>query len=282
MTNAKRDNNRVPAIIGVSSSDGTTITPVYVDPTTHRLLVDGVGTTGATGPTGTGVTGPTGPASTVPGPTGPTGLNWQGAWSGTTSYNLNDAVSIAGSSYISITGSNLNNQPPNATAWNLLSQIGATGPTGADSTVPGPTGPTGVGPTGPTGPTGANSTVAGPTGPTGPSGSATPRVVSTTSSGTITIDSDATDLFELTNQIVTGAFQAPAGSPVNGQKLLIRIVSTGSANALTFATGASGFIAQGQSFPTTTVANKTTTVGFMFDTANSLNKWGCLLNLTEV
>ena len=49
---------------------------------------------------------------------------------------------------------------------------GATGPTGADSTVTGPTGPasTVTGPTGPQGVTGADSTVTGPQGPTGPSG----------------------------------------------------------------------------------------------------------------
>jgi hypothetical protein len=45
---------------------------------------------------------------------------------------------------------------------------GATGPTGADSTVTGPEGPTGV--TGPTGATGADSTVTDPQGPTGVSG----------------------------------------------------------------------------------------------------------------
>lgn len=47
------------------------------------------------------------------------------------------------------------------------------GPTGADSTVPGPTGPTGADSTvpGPTGATGADSSVPGPTGPTGPTGS---------------------------------------------------------------------------------------------------------------
>ena len=39
MANAPRDNNRVPTLIGVSSSDGTTPTTVYVDPTTHRLYV---------------------------------------------------------------------------------------------------------------------------------------------------------------------------------------------------------------------------------------------------
>jgi len=45
---------------------------------------------------------------------------------------------------------------------------GASGPTGADSTVAGPTGPTGA--TGDTGPTGPDSTVAGPTGITGETG----------------------------------------------------------------------------------------------------------------
>lgn len=44
---------------------------------------------------------------------------------------------------------------------------GATGPTGADSTVTGPTGPSVTGPTGPTGP---DSTVTGPTGPAGAAG----------------------------------------------------------------------------------------------------------------
>ena len=45
--------------------------------------------------------------------------------------------------------------------------VGPAGPTGADSTVPGPTGPTGAGVTGPTG---ADSTVVGPTGLTGATG----------------------------------------------------------------------------------------------------------------
>ena len=40
MENAKRDENRVPTLLGVSSSDSTTPIAVYVDPTTHRMLVD--------------------------------------------------------------------------------------------------------------------------------------------------------------------------------------------------------------------------------------------------
>jgi hypothetical protein len=55
---------------------------------------------------------------------------------------------------------------------------GATGPTGAASTVTGPTGPTGAASTvtGPTGATGAASTVTGPTGATGPQGADNPIV----------------------------------------------------------------------------------------------------------
>lgn len=43
MADAVRDSNRVPVFIGVSSADGVTPIPVYVDPTTHRVLVDASG-----------------------------------------------------------------------------------------------------------------------------------------------------------------------------------------------------------------------------------------------
>lgn len=39
MGNAARDANYVPTLIGVSNADGTTPITVYVDPTTHRMLV---------------------------------------------------------------------------------------------------------------------------------------------------------------------------------------------------------------------------------------------------
>ncbi len=35
-----RDANRIPVISGVSSLDGSTVVLPFVDPTTHRLLVD--------------------------------------------------------------------------------------------------------------------------------------------------------------------------------------------------------------------------------------------------
>ena len=40
MAEAKRDENFVPTLIGVSDADGTTPIAVYVDPVTHRLKVD--------------------------------------------------------------------------------------------------------------------------------------------------------------------------------------------------------------------------------------------------
>lgn len=42
MSDAIRDANRVTGLLGASSSDGTTPTVVYVDPTTHRLYVDAI------------------------------------------------------------------------------------------------------------------------------------------------------------------------------------------------------------------------------------------------
>src|SRR5207244_3714516 len=63
------------------------------------------GTTGATGATGaTGPQGPQGPqgpagATGTTGATGPAGLVWQGTWSSSSAYAVNDAVAYNGTSY---------------------------------------------------------------------------------------------------------------------------------------------------------------------------------------
>lgn len=46
MADAKRDENRIPTLLGVSSVDGVTPVPIYADPTTHRLYVDDTGSSG--------------------------------------------------------------------------------------------------------------------------------------------------------------------------------------------------------------------------------------------
>lgn len=52
MSNASRDQNFVPTLLGVSSADGVTPITIYADPVTHRLLVDfsGAGSGNVTGP----------------------------------------------------------------------------------------------------------------------------------------------------------------------------------------------------------------------------------------
>jgi hypothetical protein len=96
------------------------------------------------GPTGPqGVAGVAGPAG-APGPVGPAGLNWQGSWSASGTYVIDDAVGYAGASWFCIDPVGPSATPPNAdpTNWALLAAQGATGATGATG-LQGPTGPAG-------------------------------------------------------------------------------------------------------------------------------------------
>lgn len=107
-----------------------------------------------------------------------TGFAWRDVWDPSTSYKVNDAVSLGDSSYLSLVDANLGNDPETSPGqWAILALGGEAGATGAD----GATGPTGVdGATGPTGadgatgPTGADGATgeAGPTGPAGATGPA--------------------------------------------------------------------------------------------------------------
>jgi hypothetical protein len=106
----------------------------------QRLLAGPTGAQGATGVTGPiGATGSQG----ATGPQGATGvgaeLNWAGSWITGAIYDTNDAVSYNGSSWVSISDSNTENEPNlSSVYWQLIAAQGATGVTGA-------TGPTGVG-----------------------------------------------------------------------------------------------------------------------------------------
>lgn len=231
MADAHRDGNSVPTLIGVSNVDGSTPINVYVDPVTHRLLVDSAGATGATGPTGATTTGPTGPTG-ANGVTGPTGSN--------------------------------------ATLTGATGPTGPTGPTGSNAVLTGATGPTGI--TGPTGPTGANG-VTGATGTTGNIPSLL-RVASTTSSATPTPNADTTDQFELTAQTATAAFQQPSGSPVDGQKLIVQMFAATGQTISWSATGYTG--SAGAALPLSLTTGTYKNIGFIYMTANSLNRWMCV------
>lgn len=100
----------------------------------------------------------------------------------------------------------------------------------------------------------------------------TPRVSTTTSSATPTINTDNVDMYGLTAQAVdiTSFTTNLSGTPTDGQKLWIYIVGT-AARAITW--GAS-FESSTATLPTTTVTTNRLDVGFVWNAATS--KWRCI------
>jgi hypothetical protein len=98
----------------------------------------------------------------------------------------------------------------------------------------------------------------------------TARVQSVSDAATITPDADANDAVDITAIAQAFTIANPSGTPTNFQKLQIRIKDNGAARAITFGTA---YAAGGVSLPTTTVLSKILNLGFIYNTANSLNKW---------
>jgi hypothetical protein len=106
----------------------------------------------------------------------------------------------------------------------------------------------------------------------------TPRVTTTTSSAAPTINTDNCDSIDVTALAVdiTSMTTNLSGTPSNFQKLTFRIKDNGIARSITWG---SSFESVGQALPTTTVPNKRTTVGLIYDSTTS--KWGCVALATE-
>jgi hypothetical protein len=231
------------------------------------------GPAGAQGPIGP--QGPAGPggATGATGATGAVGMNWRGVWSAASSYNINDAVTQDGASYIAI-ASSTNEMPGSGSSWQLFAAggaVGSTGPAGATGAI-GATGATGMtgtpGASGATGPTGATGATGG-TGPPGASGAtglagatgatgATGLAGATGSTGAIgpTGGTGATGATGLTGTTGPTGATGPAGGdgaagatgPAGGTGATGAAGATGAtgptgATGLTGATGAAGNIA---------------------------------------
>mgnify|MGYP003797157861 CR=1 FL=1 len=101
-----------------------------------------------------------------------------------------------------------------------------------------------------------------------------PRLVTaasyTTDTGT-SLNIANCDQFEITAQAGALKFNNPGGTPVGGQKLIIRIKDNGTARALTYDTQ---FRAIGVTLPATTIASKTLYMGFIWNNTDS--KWDCV------
>ena len=103
-------------------------------------------------------------------------------------------------------------------------------------------------------------------------------VQSVASSATVTPTSD-NNIVVITAQAAALTMAIPTGTPVQGQALMIRIKDNGTARAITWTTGTGGYRAIGVTLPTTTVINKTTYVGLIYNSTDS--RWDAIGVATE-
>jgi hypothetical protein len=101
-----------------------------------------------------------------------------------------------------------------------------------------------------------------------------PRVVSTTDDASSEINVDVTDQYQLTAVANDTTFTV-SGTPVAGQKLIVRLKDAGVAKNLTW----TGFTARGATPPAVTVAGKVHYVGFLYNATAST--FDCVAAIVE-
>lgn len=94
------------------------------------------------------------------------------------------------------------------------------------------------------------------------------RVVSITSDATPTPNADDADQYQVTALAANATFGSPAGTPINGQTLIIRIKDNATARTLAWN---AIYRAIGTVLPTTTIISKTLYVGCIYNSADT--KW---------
>lgn len=103
-----------------------------------------------------------------------------------------------------------------------------------------------------------------------------PRVSSTTSTASVTPDVSAYDIYAFTAQAATLTINAPIGTPVNGDKLIFRILDNGVSQTLSWN---GTYTAIGVTIPTATTAGKMTYVGCIYNEANT--RWDVIAVTTQ-
>jgi hypothetical protein len=89
-----------------------------------------------------------------------------------------------------------------------------------------------------------------------------PRVTSAASASSLTPDVSTTDIYAYTALAAGLTINAPTGTPLNGDKLIFRILDNGTARALNWN---ATYTVIGVTLPTTTTVNKTTYVGCIYN-----------------
>lgn len=87
--------------------------------------------------------------------------------------------------------------------------------------------------------------------------------------GTITPTAGTTNQYTVTALAQAATIAAPSGTPIDGQKLTIRLKDDGTARALTWTTSSGAYRAIGVTLPTTTVASKVTYVGCVYNSQDT-------------
>jgi hypothetical protein len=104
-------------------------------------------------------------------------------------------------------------------------------------------------------------------------------VAAAATTGTLTINGDTTDVYKAEGLTGNITLAQPSGTPVDGQKLLLRLEDDGSARTITWTTSAGAFRAVGVTLPTTTVATKITYVGCIYNATDSF--WDAVAAVTQ-
>jgi hypothetical protein len=96
-----------------------------------------------------------------------------------------------------------------------------------------------------------------------------PRAVAAgVTSGTLTPNGDTTDVFNAFGLTGTITVDTPSGTPVDGQRLILRFEDNGSGRNITWTTSSGAYRAVGTTLPTTTVASKITYVGCVYNSTD--------------
>jgi hypothetical protein len=108
---------------------------------------------------------------------------------------------------------------------------------------------------------------------------AIPRIGTVGSGTTITPTAETADQFNVTALAQAATIGNPSGTPVDGQKLIIRLKDNGTGRALTWTTSAGGYRVMGIGLPATTTANKVIYVGCVYNVQD--NFWDVVAVATQ-
>ena len=103
-----------------------------------------------------------------------------------------------------------------------------------------------------------------------------PRVTSTASASTLTPDISASDVYAYTALAAGLTINAPTGTPVDGNKLIFRLLDNGTSRALTWN---ATYTVIGVTLPTATTISKTTYVGCIYNANNT--RWDVIAVTTQ-